>query len=423
MKRCLLIALAMPACLIANRDNVCDPVSKDYNADACRSACNQVTCGTGEGPIVRDGCQCVPCAEIECGAKEYRLACGCMPLHGTVDCTGGNCTATCDSGFDSCDSDAMNGCEAELAVDSAHCGSCTTSCDGAACTNGHCAPSEFRTGLNLNSILATEDYVYYSDSGTYDTENDGAIKRTAIDGGGTLAYYENGADETVGLTVDGNQLYWCKMDYPAELRVAQIDRAGTSLVKTIGTEFSRYCAGSPLARGGALYAWVWIPNGPYELHRLQGANDNVIGTTNHARNFAANSQWLFFADEGEHLRKAPLAGGASMPVADGPAPVALAADETEVFWTSASGVFHVSVDGGTAAMLSGPSDDNAPIYLDATHVYWLTDMLLRVPKSGGDAEMLATIQNGESISGNSAAIYVGAWAGGDFSDKIWRVAK
>jgi hypothetical protein len=60
-----------------------------------------------------------------------------------VSCAGGECTRACLPGFVDCNLDPGDGCEAELARDPEHCGSCEKSCDSGpfgapACRGGQC---------------------------------------------------------------------------------------------------------------------------------------------------------------------------------------------------------------------------------------------------------------------------------------------
>ena len=62
-----------------------------------------------------------------CGACDN--ACPATPADATSTCSTGSCGLTCDAGFDDCDGDATNGCEAPLTAPDT-CGDCTTQCSG-----------------------------------------------------------------------------------------------------------------------------------------------------------------------------------------------------------------------------------------------------------------------------------------------------
>src|SRR5688572_672681 len=57
-------------------------------------------------------------------------------------CAAGTCTANCKMGFDDCDQDLANGCEADLNQSAANCGKCGTTCGMAqVCGGGTCIDS------------------------------------------------------------------------------------------------------------------------------------------------------------------------------------------------------------------------------------------------------------------------------------------
>lgn len=73
-------------------------------------------------------------------------------------CTAGACGTRCATGFDDCDGDTATGCEAALATDEAHCGSCTVACgSGETCVAGRCAARRFSgaTGSAWETVPGT----------------------------------------------------------------------------------------------------------------------------------------------------------------------------------------------------------------------------------------------------------------------------
>src|SRR5688572_18745556 len=143
--------LSSSGCLFVSRDNLCDPEAAAFDLEACRVSCDAIDCGSGAGSVVSatEGCSCIPCDQITCGADEYRVGCGCAPLHGRLDCNGGNCTLQCIAGYDDCNDQTTDGCETVLANDAAHCGRCDRSCGGTTCTGGQCEPMMLASGFEL----------------------------------------------------------------------------------------------------------------------------------------------------------------------------------------------------------------------------------------------------------------------------------
>ncbi len=167
---CAARANAVPACRLGacaltcaanfgdcdgNPANGCEtPTNTATNCRLCGSACNFPNamamctdtgcriggCTEGFGDCNRrnnDGCEVDQRTDIaNCGG------CGmpCMSARSQSACVGGACVIrACDRGFENCDMNPRNGCEAEVATDVANCGTCGTACGaGQICTAGRC---------------------------------------------------------------------------------------------------------------------------------------------------------------------------------------------------------------------------------------------------------------------------------------------
>ena len=86
-----------------------------------------------------------------CGACNQTCS---LPNTTAHDCVNGNCTVvTCSAGYDNCDANHSNGCEANLNTNSSHCGACNNNClalphvTGASCTAAACQISTCDTGF------------------------------------------------------------------------------------------------------------------------------------------------------------------------------------------------------------------------------------------------------------------------------------
>ncbi len=162
----------------ANATSVCDTGSCALNCDAGYRDCNSDPsdgcetflgdvescngCGIlcdGTTPVcsgsVATGFACsADCAagEVDCGdscvdtSTDVRNCGACDnvcpdPMRASPTCAGGSCGFTCDMGFEDCDGDAANGCEADFSSTS-DCGSCGNVCDpvpnGTVACNGTC---------------------------------------------------------------------------------------------------------------------------------------------------------------------------------------------------------------------------------------------------------------------------------------------
>ncbi len=136
-------------------DTKVDPANCSDCGKACPAAtgakpvCVAGQCGLSCLPPLRDcngkpedGCETdTSMSQTDCGACGN--VCPMMASNAMPKCTNGTCQKNCAGGFDDCDQDLSNGCEAELAKDSKNCGMCGKTCNTAnaeVCNNGQCQP-------------------------------------------------------------------------------------------------------------------------------------------------------------------------------------------------------------------------------------------------------------------------------------------
>lgn len=121
----------------------CDPCpSVTHGAAICvQGSCAVGACDSGFADCDHqpsNGCETdLRTSSVHCGA------CGavCQFAHTQSSCSNGACYVdACDGGFLDCNGSAMDGCEADAAVDPKNCGGCGSACDsGAVCYKGACA--------------------------------------------------------------------------------------------------------------------------------------------------------------------------------------------------------------------------------------------------------------------------------------------
>ncbi|MBX3182526.1 MAG: hypothetical protein KF915_07850 [Polyangiaceae bacterium] len=143
----------------------CEPCAPGMNARCEAGACVLEGCAAGFGNCNldrTDGCEVSLISDpANCGA------CGraCVVNHGVAACVAGECAvASCEVGFQDCDGDPSNGCEARIGADPSHCGGCGQACSAtpgaqAVCRDGSCgekACSAFRGDCNESSFDGCE---------------------------------------------------------------------------------------------------------------------------------------------------------------------------------------------------------------------------------------------------------------------------
>jgi hypothetical protein len=99
---------------------------------------------------------------------------------------------------------------ADVATDPHHCGRCGHDCLGGACVAGKCQSVVLKNALeNPDDLAFDSTYVYVS------TRANGAVVRIAKDGSGATAIV-TGQQETRGVALDGQNLYWSNTYYAGD---------------------------------------------------------------------------------------------------------------------------------------------------------------------------------------------------------------
>ncbi len=120
------------------------PCDRAHAAETCvAGVCTLGTCEAGWGncdQTATNGCEQALNTLQHCGLCNQ----ACTPSHGTGNCDSGTCVVvSCEAGFEDCNHQAADGCEAQLASDPANCGQCGNACSfdhaTAKCANSVCA--------------------------------------------------------------------------------------------------------------------------------------------------------------------------------------------------------------------------------------------------------------------------------------------
>jgi len=130
-----------------NRCNVPNAMATCSNGVCAVGTCTAPNADCDNTP--GNGCEVNTQTEVaHCGG--CGMACATRP-NATARCAAGQCAYTCAAGFDDCDGDPSNGCEANLNEDTTRCGACGTRCDlanaTAACSMGRCTVAMCTTGF------------------------------------------------------------------------------------------------------------------------------------------------------------------------------------------------------------------------------------------------------------------------------------
>ena len=399
--------LLLSSCIIADRDNPCDPSAPNPDPSACRGRCLAVECEPGSGAVfsAADGCQCVACEAIECADDEYQNGCGCAFLNGVLDCSGDACALTCLDGFADCDQVQSNGCEAVLATDLEHCGSCRRSCFDSTCEAGQCLPVRLVEDVeNPHAGLAADDeLVYYFNAA-------GILKMSA--GGGAPVRVGTAGSATPAMTQDASHVFWADPQQgihwasKSEAFEGHMETQNQVIPYGLAADDTHlyYVAGD--YTGTNLHAAFRSVNRSNGRHLL--VNDGVLKVA-----LAVRGGFLYWLTSTGTLMRVPADGtGPATPVfdlADGASVVArLHIDDEHAYILRPSGLHRVQLGGGVHELLHPGVAPASGLHVDSTHVYWSAGrpaILRRIHKQTLELQTLEASMPG-ALAGNSRHLFV-----------------
>jgi hypothetical protein len=367
-------------------DGVCKPT-----CDASHVDCNK------DGS---DGCEVdVKNSPDNCGACGYACS-GAQVAAGQRLCVAGACAPGCAAGYGNCDSPAPgadDGCET-LITTSLNCGACNHSCLGGACSALTCQEFVIDSGLkNPASLTVSDAFVYYIDGGT----TDGRVMRRSLTG---LSLQTVASAQALPWDIenDGLYVYWTNAFGGApSINRSNINGTPTTKVLTSKATDSNIRAPLGLAVDGTNVYW-----GDYTTTRVfrivkDGSADAVIMND-------ANLTPTDVIVDGSRIFFSYYGGWGILPVgATAATPQlfqvlgnsnVLALDGTSLFFRSPGTVSGTSAFSRIPAGSVIPSqaviaadvnpNDNA-FAVDATYLYYWSDALYRVAKTGGTPQKLS----------------------------------
>lgn len=132
---------------VSDDSNNCGACHRVCDGDHASVSCEQgvciLSCDSGFADCDGDGANG---CEADLGSVDHCLACGTVcedKEHASATCGASGCGHQCEAGWEDCDQDADNGCEAQLSSNADHCGACGASCPSRpnaapACNAGQC---------------------------------------------------------------------------------------------------------------------------------------------------------------------------------------------------------------------------------------------------------------------------------------------
>jgi len=329
---------------------------------------------------------------------------------------------SCTSPMAECDGDFATVCETNLNTDSDHCGACGRSCQGAACSDGQCAPLPLADaqsfGYNTPKGIAVDATSVYF---TVWTSN-GRVMKVGKDGTGLqdLATAQNAPFD---IAVDSGAVYWTNANSGQVMTVA---KSGGTPTELAGGQPSPY----GIAVDDTYVYWVDNGNGSSTsgkvMRRAKDGSGSVTELVS-ARPFPysiaiddTHMYWTEYATSGSVYR-ARKDGTDVQPVATAQKwPYIVALYEDKVYWTNQSSnggaVMVASKAGGNASILASDNSNPRGITVDGSGVYWTSfssDLIKFIPLAGGTPLVLAEggigyspyVKSPDRITGDSTTLY------------------
>lgn len=241
----------------------CSPCAFAGGTAACsEGACALAACLDGFGDCdesADNGCEASLDTPARCGACDVECALG----QAQSACVDGQCAVeTCEDGFEDCDGEPDNGCEADLSAPE-HCGSCAYDCLGGACSiQGSafdCGDIKMYTGADALEVFG----IAVDDSHLYFATGAGSLLRipkdaTEVDPLGPEVETIIASGVGLDVAVDASHVYWATFGgTPLLFRAAKEPDATPELVD----ELSAGDSPAGVARSGPHLYWGNLASG------------------------------------------------------------------------------------------------------------------------------------------------------------------
>ena len=327
-----------------------------------------------------DGCEAQLATDpLHCGSCAKNCSTG-APAGTQPGCSAGQCTYNCSAGTADCDNNGS--CETNLSTSATNCGECGNSCGASACANGLCAPEIVVAGSDLTSV--DYDYPSTAPSLVFGRNPGGVFRVSKSTKTVTTLNNEKGS---IWLDVLGTSTFFAD---PAQ---------GMFRVPTGGGPWSQVSTVTNILQLDAELGEIWYtttsgasvrsvepaPMGTPTTWETQAGALRVTATNGMVYWTMPALGEVRYSSQ-NFPNKQTLASGQGEPSY-------VAADGSTVYWTATSeGVIRRgSVGGPTTTFVSGQPNAYALAERDA-NIFWATKgtgSLWRAPKTGGTPKKVA----------------------------------
>ncbi|MDI1431203.1 hypothetical protein [Polyangium sorediatum] len=386
--------------------NVC---GSDHANPSCAAGQCSLACEIGFGDCDTDasnGCESALADDIyHCGFCSVM----CSDNNGQPSCSNGTCDITCNAGYEDCDGDATNGCEAYLDTSSVNCGSCGNNCFGGPCEQGVCGvgASQVATGLKVPSALAVDASSLY----LVGAQPLGGVAVQVAKASANVVCMETALppeNDTCGFGIfDGVVVAENEVFFTGSTGVRKYSPSSGSIVKitsSVETPWalavdSDFVFFTSRTRGGVYKASRYDMDGVAQ--ELTGALSLVGGA------LAVDTEYVYWAlPDGTMIRmrkdgaeKQQIASAQSFDPSN-LTPQYLALDETHLYWSTTGGrIFRLGKDGSNLMVLAENQPEPTGVAVDqgsSGFVYWVNRSGGSVRRVAKDGTGLVTLAAGQA---------------------------
>lgn len=426
----------------------CTPCTPAANADAtCKAGACSTACAPGfldcdSDP--RTGCEAKGSSDVSnCGACGN--TCGSANTDLPSKCDQGKCQLTCRKGFGHCGTAGAAGCETDLDTNALHCGACGHSCLGGLCTAGKCQPFRLASAPSPSGLAVDTKNVYFtSPSQNYiqRVQRDGKCSPAApcpeqfVGSPDALALYRGPS-----AIISDNTTVWFTGQANGRIGRRTADPPGGTITNWGPAQSTD--VGYLVLAGGKIW-WTSGFGGGTNIHvrksDLDGSNITTVAsyqapdTTFQGEGaIVADATHIYWASVNSGVSRmafndAPCIEDSTCTEIGPPGAVALAVDNTFVYWTDpASGsIGRALKTGGMSAQIASGQTGAKAIAVIGTNVYWGGPGYIRrapqvaAPCVGNLCELVATVDQPDALIAANDGLY---WTNRIVAGGVYRLAK